>query len=173
MCVQDSVLANSKILVLCFMWLPWLAREWTKAQQAYYKISKSLRSGRRWTIELIKKLWDVTRDLWEHRNNILHKTQNVVNDQSSCSLNCWVLSAYTDLQSLLLKAHDRHLLVMKLSHLLKKDTLYKEVWLCNAQSVFQGNSHEGKNQSLNNSGLQGMHRRMKLFLLPWSSKGNP
>ena len=66
----------------------WLVREWTTSQQAYYKISKSLRSGRRWTIELIKKLWDVTRDLWEHRNNILHKTQNVVNDQSSCSLNC-------------------------------------------------------------------------------------
>jgi hypothetical protein len=65
----------------------WLIREWTMAQQAYYKISKSLRSGRRWTVELIKKLWDVAWDLWEHRNSILHRVQNVVTDKSSRSLN--------------------------------------------------------------------------------------
>lgn len=108
----------------------WLVHEWTVAQQAYYKISKSLRSGRRWTIELIKKLWDVAWDLWEHHNNILHKEQNVVTDKASCSLNHQVSLVFTDLHSLLLRTHDRHLLAMKLSHLLKKDNVWFSGSIC-------------------------------------------
>jgi hypothetical protein len=116
----EEILGCQARIGWCRFFEGWLVREWTTAQQAYYKISKSQGSGRRWTIELVKKLWDVAWDLWEHRNNILHKMQNVVTDQSSRSLNRRVSSAFTDLQSLLLKAHDRHLLAMKLSHLLKK-----------------------------------------------------
>ncbi len=33
----------------------WLVMEWTEAQQAYYHLIKSKRSGKRWTVELIKK----------------------------------------------------------------------------------------------------------------------
>ncbi len=72
----------------------WISREWTKAQQAYYQSTKSLRTGRRWTIALIKKLGDIAWDLWEHRNGVLHESQNVVSetelrrlDRSGCSYN--------------------------------------------------------------------------------------
>jgi hypothetical protein len=150
----------------------WIVKDWTDAQQAYYKISKSLRSGRRWTIELIKKLWDVAWDLWEHRNSILHKEQNVVTTQVSRSLNRQVSSAYTDLHSLLLKFHDKHLLALKLSHLLKKDDGYKKVWLHHAQAVIQGSSKKQK-RSLNIGDISGMRNRMKSFLTSWRHSGNP
>jgi hypothetical protein len=104
----------------------WIHREWTTAQQAYYQVIKSRRSGKRWTVELIKKLWAIAWDLWEHRNGILHETQNVVSKNELRSLNRRVIDTYTNLQSILLPAHDRHLLLVKLPRLLKKDKVYKE-----------------------------------------------
>ena len=41
-------------------------------QDKYYKSKKMRRSGRRWTVELIKKLQMVSWDMWDHRNGILH-----------------------------------------------------------------------------------------------------
>jgi hypothetical protein len=49
----------------------WLSREWTNAQQAYYHVTKSRQTGKCWTIALIKKLWEIAWDLWEHRNRSL------------------------------------------------------------------------------------------------------
>ncbi len=58
----------------------WLSREWKKAQQAYYTSMKSLWTSGRWTVTLIKKLWDIAWELWEHQNGILHEAHNVVSD---------------------------------------------------------------------------------------------
>ena len=41
-------------------------------QNKHYKKKKSRRSGLRWTTAIIKKLFDVSWDMWEHRNGILH-----------------------------------------------------------------------------------------------------
>ncbi len=56
----------------------WILKEWTTAQQAYYSSIKSYRTGRRWTVAIIKKMWDIAWDLWEHWNCTLHETQNMV-----------------------------------------------------------------------------------------------
>ena len=53
-----------------------IAMEWTKIQEAYYKRIGSRKSGRRWTIELIKKLFDVAWDLWDHRNDVNNAKKN-------------------------------------------------------------------------------------------------
>jgi hypothetical protein len=40
---------------------------WVKLQSWYFTVAlKSLQSGKRWMTELIKKLWGVAWDLWEH-----------------------------------------------------------------------------------------------------------
>lgn len=38
----------------------WLAQEWSSVQQRYYDLIHSRRSGQWWTIELIKRLWNIT-----------------------------------------------------------------------------------------------------------------
>ncbi len=43
-----------------------LHKNWSNVQQAYYSNIQSPRTGKRWTIELIKKLWLVAWDQWEH-----------------------------------------------------------------------------------------------------------
>jgi hypothetical protein len=49
-----------------------MANGWTEAQDLYYRMIGSQRSGLRWTVAIIKKLWDVAWDLWEQRNGFLH-----------------------------------------------------------------------------------------------------
>jgi len=37
----------------------WVVRDWETLQQQYYNIIRSRRSGKRWTMEFIKKLWNI------------------------------------------------------------------------------------------------------------------
>ena len=48
------------------------ALEWAEQQHAYYKHLKMRRTGRRWIIALLQKLWDISWSMWDHRNRILH-----------------------------------------------------------------------------------------------------
>jgi hypothetical protein len=54
-----------------------VASEWTSVQDQYYKSISSRKSGRQWTIALIKKLFDVAWDLWEHCNGFAHGLEHV------------------------------------------------------------------------------------------------
>lgn len=48
---------------------------WIEVQAMYYKAIGSQRSGSRWTVAVIKKLWDVAWDMWEQRNGFLHDAE--------------------------------------------------------------------------------------------------
>jgi hypothetical protein len=48
------------------------AQGWRAAQQQYYVYIKSKKTGLRWLSALIRKMWQVSWDMWEHRNGILH-----------------------------------------------------------------------------------------------------
>lgn len=59
----------------CLTW------EWQAQQQRYYQTLKSRKTGRRWSTLIIRKLWEVAWDMWEHRNGILHQKDNAVKHQ--------------------------------------------------------------------------------------------
>merc|ERR1711954_92293 len=42
-----------------------LSNEWARAQEAYFKWLGMRRTGERWVVELIKKLWGIAWDLWQ------------------------------------------------------------------------------------------------------------
>jgi hypothetical protein len=46
--------------------------QWQIAMDKYYKEKGLRRSGKRWLNAIIKKLWAIAWDLWEHRNGIMH-----------------------------------------------------------------------------------------------------
>jgi hypothetical protein len=50
----------------------WPAIEWEDAQQAYYQLLNSCKSGRRRMTNLLQKLWNIVWEMWEHRNGVLH-----------------------------------------------------------------------------------------------------
>jgi len=52
----------------------WLAKSWRLHQEELWQSVRSRRSSKRWIAELIKKLWNVSWDMWAHRNGILHQS---------------------------------------------------------------------------------------------------
>lgn len=125
---------------------------------------KSRRSGKRWTVELIKKLWGIAWDLWEHCNGILHDSQNAVSERELWQLNKEVTDVFNLLQARMLPIHDRHLLSLKLSRLLKKDKVYKEVWIHNAMFAVNGCNRNRNTRHISRGIMAGMRCCMKRFL---------
>jgi hypothetical protein len=65
----------------------WISFEWAAKQEEYYKFLGSRRTGRRWVIALIKKLWQIAWDLWQHCNSMLYEQENDVLQKESEQLN--------------------------------------------------------------------------------------
>jgi hypothetical protein len=51
-----------------------LSTRWSDAQQRYTESISKRNSGRRWTIAILKKVWDISWDMWEQRNGIVYET---------------------------------------------------------------------------------------------------
>jgi hypothetical protein len=56
-----------------------ISTSWQSTQKIYFLRIGSRRSPKRWTIALIRKLWEVAWDMWEHQNGALHdKEQSII-----------------------------------------------------------------------------------------------
>jgi hypothetical protein len=51
---------------------------WQETQAQYFQEIGKQNPGLRWTSALIQKIWKVTWGQWEHRNAILHNSENLV-----------------------------------------------------------------------------------------------
>ena len=60
--------------------------EWAKVQENYYKWIGRKKTGKRWAVALIQKLWDVSWDQWECRNGALHNTPMAADLSGALSL---------------------------------------------------------------------------------------
>jgi hypothetical protein len=105
-----------------------VSRQWAARQQSYYLMTHSHCTGKRWITELIKKLWAVAWNQWEHRNRVLHEIENLVTDQALVRLDADISDAYTELQPLLADT-DRRFFSQPLHHLLSRSKRVKETWL--------------------------------------------
>jgi len=67
----------------------WVSLQWRSEQDQYWSQICSRKLSKWWTLELIKKLWDIVWDMWEHQNEVLHHDpenwmsilESVVNDK--------------------------------------------------------------------------------------------
>jgi len=50
----------------------WISQYWHNQQEKSWSQVQSRKSSRRWTSALIQKLWDISWDMWDHRNKELH-----------------------------------------------------------------------------------------------------
>jgi len=55
----------------------WLIQSWREYQEQLWLNGCSHPSGKWWVVELIKKLWNVSWDIWVHWNGILHNSPMV------------------------------------------------------------------------------------------------
>ena len=49
-----------------------MSPEWASAQQSYYDWLGRRKTGRRWLVALTVKMLNLSWDMWDHRNKILH-----------------------------------------------------------------------------------------------------
>jgi hypothetical protein len=121
--------------------------KWAEFQQEYLSRNRSRCSGRRWLIALIKKLWDVSWDLWAHRNGVAHNHAQHLPDSDIQQLNHSVSRTYQDLVQCGTSRPIRQLTFLPLRKILAKNVCYKTVWLRQAISAAI-NTRNGARRSL-------------------------
>jgi hypothetical protein len=80
----------------------------------------SRKTGKWWLVEIIKKLWLIAWDMWEHRNGILHNTENVHSQTQEVQLNKKICNLYSAAIGYLAHSPDNYLLGIPISHLIRK-----------------------------------------------------
>jgi len=133
----------------------WISIEWETAQQSHYSSLHSLRMGRKWITHLIRHCWKIAWDLWEHRNDTLHRQENIVSSQQDLRLRLNITRLYGRISQFQLSNCDQYLIQNSLADLFKKSRTYKEGWLRSAKTVVKA-----MKGSIRNSLRQNRHMRM-------------
>jgi len=129
----------------------WIVKGWTEIQQQHYRLLHSRRSGQRWTIELIKRLWNIAWDLWQPSD--LRK------------LNRDVTNFFIALSQVPLPHNSCYILSTPLHTLLSRPVNYKREWLRQAQLIRSSSRYRTCRQSNRECReLQGMQDIMRSWL---------
>ena len=92
----------------------------------YYTWAGKSRTGRRWAVALIQKLWDIAWDLWEHRNGHVHRT--TPNNLALINAAARIRHEYAA-GSALLTAEDQHLFCQPIDTMLASPLVVQQAWL--------------------------------------------
>jgi hypothetical protein len=128
---QQAVEAQDKIGWYSLL-LGRMAKEWTDAEQKYLESIGKKTTGRRRTISIIQKLWDIAWDMWAHRNHIKHNTLHPRKQLAMKEPGEYVATVYRQGKGELLP-RDRSLFQKSLATLQKGTAKEQEQWLLSVQ----------------------------------------
>ena len=131
-----------------------IAIEWSGVQEAYYQWVGSRRSGRRWAAALIKKIWEVSWDMWEHRNGFVHTPS--ANTVASRAITRALRQEHA-LGIHSLPRQDQHLFRITLDTLLQSRVEVQQAWLSNVKAA------RARSQRCDHA----TYRRERQFLRNW------
>jgi len=120
----------------------WVVQSWTEYQEHCWALVWSHCSGKCWVAELIKKLWNVSWDMWAHWNGILHNAE-ILEEK--------VNNTIVDLYALGTQALPRD--AMKLMHKSQEHMLWlplkvKQQWIESVQVAWQQKTQHDYGQYL-------------------------
>lgn len=119
-------------------WLPFfegcLAHQWTSVQQHYLNYLGRRTTGLSWTSALIRRVWMIAWELWEHRNNAQHSGDSPHQRASAKLLKSLIQIEYRQ-GPRGLDRRDRSLFRLTLEQLLLKPLLYQRAWLANVNAA--------------------------------------
>jgi hypothetical protein len=154
----------------------WVHEGWERLQVNYYNIIHSRRSGKRWIIALITKLWEIAWDLWDFRNTVYHQHSNPATYEDTTVLNQQVKEISYKLTLTGLLPKDKHLTSIPLSKLLTFPRPQKLEWITQANLALE----QVKKQHFQLlTSCHAQHRRhqntiraMRLLLSNWLHQSN-
>jgi hypothetical protein len=104
-----------------------ILQEWAAKQQEYYDWLQKRNTGKRWITTLIKKLWEISWNMWEQRNGELKNPASPANLREHARINAAIKREYQDL--LTLTQRDRCWLRRPKEVLFTEPLEYKQQWL--------------------------------------------
>jgi hypothetical protein len=102
-------------------------QEWAGKQQEYYTWLKKKNTGRRWTTNLIQKMWEISWDMWEHRNDELINPTSPASLREHLRLDNLIRAEYAQPRRLLVK--DKRWFKRTHEVLATEPIEYKKQWL--------------------------------------------
>jgi hypothetical protein len=139
--------------------------QWKAVQQRYYEWLGRRNTGKKWATVLIQKVWEVSWDMWDHRNDVRLKTITPAKKRRILALNLLVANEYERGREGL-RTKDQHWLSKPLEHILQYDLNRKEQW---AESVQLARVRFG-NQAAHEAA---MNRRQRELLNTWLALAAP
>ncbi len=134
----------------------WLPLAWRLEQENYWSHIRTRKSSKRWTSELIKKLWDVVWDLWDQRNEALHQdtsNRDILDSQANDQIRYIYQHGGNTLPR-----NTLHLIRAPLDAQLQQPLATKLLWLQSAQAA------QDRKQRHEHGAMTGEQRIMRSFL---------
>ena len=104
------------------------SRRWRDVQQRYLEGLKRINTGKSWVQALIKKVWEVSWDMWDHRNKVRVNTVTRADLREIEHLNDQITEHFSE-GTLGLGPQDHHWFDKPLLHVLGYDLDHKAQWL--------------------------------------------
>ena len=155
-------------------WYPFLmgrlSRQWQQFQQKFYTISGRRNTGRKWAKLLVIHLFNISWDMWDHRNNIKHNTPTAAKLRALKLLDDRIRAEYVTGNTNLLP-RDKRLLQTPLQTVLSEYTaIEKEQWLATLDGARWKWKHRRESTQ---HALAASRSLFRNWLLPPSSQPTP
>ena len=122
---------------------------WRDVQQRYYEWLVRRNTGRTWVKALIQKVWAVSWDMWDHRNEVRLGTITAAQLREVAATNHRIAEEFvTGLEGLGFRDH--HWFDKPLNHVLKYDQEHKAQWIASVELARDrhANVHEYESATL-------------------------
>jgi hypothetical protein len=129
--------------------------QWRELQSEYLRNIRSLRSGKRWSIAIIKKLWEIAWDLWEQRNGRLHHKEE---GWARVETERKIQELWRD-QRIHTKPSVEKLLPKNVEEVLAKSTQQRQQWLVRMEAALR------QGQTTTTFRYEGERRSMQRYLI--------
>ena len=137
---QEVILAQDTMGWESFLYGFWILA-WESVQAAYLISIKSKMTIKRWITSIIRKLWDIAWDMWDHRNQWLHHKET---GQLVVQLHAEISDQYRMGFATLLRK-EKALFKSSLVSLLRTSTANKQLWLQRIRSARAQQEHRAQN----------------------------
>jgi len=118
----------------------WIGLEWRAQQEAYWLQWRRRKSSKCWAMELIKKLWNISWDMWDHHNGILHNASQSREDILDSAINDQLRILHG--QGLHAIPRDAfHLFSQSVNNLIAHQRHYKVQWVASVEAVITRKQH--------------------------------
>jgi hypothetical protein len=117
-------------------------QEWAEKQQEYYEWLQRRNTGKRWITVLIKKLWEISWNMWEQRNGEVNNPASPASLREHARLDAKITQEYEDLSTLYIR--DRRWFRRPKEVLFTEPLEYKTQWLesvCLARARYARRRH--------------------------------